>query len=61
MAAARFESRLHLFPDGFVHDCLLLARMPDLAVPNLTEVDRVGEQFIERTAPEWLSEVDPEI
>src|SRR5271156_3749361 len=28
--------------------------MPNLPVPDLTQVDRVGEQFIERTAPERL-------
>src|SRR5216683_5491163 len=49
------KSFLHLFPDGPVHDSQMLARMPNLPVPDLTEVDRVGEQFIERTAPERFS------
>src|SRR5208337_352960 len=37
------------------HDWLMLTKMPDFPVPDLTEVDRIGEQFIQRTAPEWLS------
>ena len=46
---------LRALPDSAIDDCPMLARMPNLPVPDLTEVDRVGEQFIERTAPEWLS------
>jgi len=30
------KSFLDLLPDGFVHDCLLLTGIPDLAVPNFT-------------------------
>src|SRR5208337_1748195 len=49
------ELALHAFPELSIHDCRMLARMPDLLVPDLTEVDRVGEQFVERTAAERLS------
>lgn len=49
------KSFLHLFPDRSVYDCLMLAGMPNLAVPNLAEIDGVGEQFVERTATEQLS------
>jgi hypothetical protein len=31
------KSFLHLIPDGPVHDCQMLARMPDLPVPDLAE------------------------
>src|SRR5215469_9201755 len=46
---------LHLFPDRPVHDRQMLAGMANLPVSDLTEVNRIGQQFIERTAPEWLS------
>src|SRR5208337_1286598 len=46
---------LHAFPELSIHDCRMLTRMPDLTVPNLAQVDRVGEQFVERTAAESLS------
>jgi hypothetical protein len=46
---------LHAFPELWIYDWMMLARMPNLPVPDLTEVDRVGEQFVERAAAERLS------
>ncbi len=46
---------LRLIPEPSIHDWLMLTRMPDLPVPDLTEVDRAGEQFVERAAAERLS------
>src|SRR5216683_378689 len=49
------KSFLHLFPDGPVHDGRMLARMPNLPMADLAEVDRVGQQFIQGTPSERLS------
>src|ERR1035437_4506541 len=42
------KQSLRPLPDLAIHECRMRAGMAKLPMPNLAEVDRVGQQFVER-------------